>query len=102
MPVYTYRCEICSSQFDHQQGFNDKPPSKCPVCGAEKQLNRVYRPVGVIFKGSGFYVTDNRTSSSKFSKNGTQSSSNGTDSESSKPKETKTSEAKAEKKSEKT
>ena len=63
MPVYTYRCSNCGVEFDHQQKFNEKNLSRCPECG-KKKLNRVYRPVGVVFKGSGFYVTDNRSKSS--------------------------------------
>ena len=63
MPVYTYRCSNCGVEFDHQQKFNEKNLTRCPECG-KKKLNRVYRPVGVVFKGSGFYVTDNRSKSS--------------------------------------
>jgi putative FmdB family regulatory protein len=63
MPVYTYRCSNCGVEFDHQQKFAEKNLSRCPECG-KKKLNRVYRPVGVVFKGSGFYVTDNRSKSS--------------------------------------
>jgi putative FmdB family regulatory protein len=63
MPVYTYRCSNCGVEFDHQQKFNEKNLTRCPECG-KKKLNRVYRPVGVVFKGSGFYVTDNRSKAS--------------------------------------
>jgi putative FmdB family regulatory protein len=63
MPIYTYRCSNCGVEFDHQQKFNEKNLTRCPECG-KKKLNRVYRPVGVVFKGSGFYVTDNRSKSS--------------------------------------
>ncbi len=63
MPVYTYRCSNCGVEFDHQQKFNEKNLTRCPECG-KKKLSRVYRPVGVVFKGSGFYVTDNRSKSS--------------------------------------
>ncbi len=63
MPAYTYRCDNCGVRFDRQQKFNDRPLSRCPECG-KNALHRVYRPVGVVFKGSGFYVTDNRSSAS--------------------------------------
>jgi putative FmdB family regulatory protein len=61
MPVYSYRCENCGVQFDRHQKFSDKPLSKCPECG-EKALRKLFQPVGIVFKGSGFYVTDNRAS----------------------------------------
>ena len=62
MPVYTYRCENCGIQFDQKQGYNDPTMTICPEC-EEETLHRVYRPVGIVFKGSGFYATDNRSPS---------------------------------------
>ncbi|MEZ4769776.1 MAG: FmdB family zinc ribbon protein [Caldilineales bacterium] len=62
MPVYEYQCEICSNRFEKRQRFSDEPLTECPVCGG--LLHKVIQPVGVIFKGSGFYVTDNRGKSS--------------------------------------
>ncbi len=62
MPVYTYRCESCGVQFDYQQSFNAANLTVCPEC-EEESLHRVYRPVGIVFKGSGFYATDNRSPS---------------------------------------
>jgi putative FmdB family regulatory protein len=62
MPIYTYRCENCGVQFERQQKFSDQPLSWCPECN-KKSLRKVYTPVGIVFKGSGFYSTDNRTSS---------------------------------------
>ena len=70
MPVYTYRCNACGLVFDQRLGFNDPQPTRCPECGAEA-LHRVYKPVGIIFKGSGFYATDHRSPSGvKHSNNG--------------------------------
>lgn len=63
MPVYTYRCQNCRHQFDKEQSFNDAPPKACPVC-RKRALRKVYKPAGVVFKGSGFYVTDKRTGKS--------------------------------------
>lgn len=57
MPVYTYRCDNCGHEFDRQQGFEDSPLKVCPEC-RKHTLNKVYRAAGVVFKGSGFYVTD--------------------------------------------
>lgn len=62
MPIYTYRCENCGVQFDRQQHFSDAPLTRCPECG-EDALRKVYTPVGIVFKGSGFYATDHRSPS---------------------------------------
>ncbi len=71
MPVYTYRCESCGIQFDHQQSFNAANLTVCPEC-EEESLHRVYRPVGIVFKGSGFYATDNRSPSGQKSERNTK------------------------------
>ncbi|MBN1230875.1 MAG: hypothetical protein JXA19_03300 [Anaerolineales bacterium] len=74
MPEYTYRCEQCGNQFDIHQGFTDDPLAVCPVCKKEG-LHKVYRPARVVFKGKGFYVTDNRTGSrSSYLNNGSETS----------------------------
>ena len=62
MPIYTYRCESCGVQFDRRQKFSDEPLKICPECQTET-LRKVYLPVGIVFKGSGFYATDNRSPS---------------------------------------
>ena len=62
MPIYTYRCENCGVQFERQQKFTDQPLTRCPECN-KKSLRKVYQPVGIVFKGSGFYATDHRSSS---------------------------------------
>jgi len=57
MPTYEYECKNCSHRFEVFQSMSDKPIKKCPECG--KEVRRlVSGGVGVIFKGSGFYVTD--------------------------------------------
>lgn len=60
MPVYTYHCDACDHQFDQFQSIEEKPLKVCPKCG-EQSLFKVYRPAGIVFKGSGYYVTDNRS-----------------------------------------
>jgi putative FmdB family regulatory protein len=62
MPVYTYRCESCGVQFERHQSFNDAPLKTCPEC-RKKSLRKVITPTKIIFKGSGFYATDNRSPS---------------------------------------
>lgn len=62
MPIYTYRCENCGVQFEHQQRFSDAPLKRCPEC-EQDALRKVYLPVGIVFKGSGFYATDHRSPS---------------------------------------
>jgi putative FmdB family regulatory protein len=62
MPIYTYRCESCGVRFERNQKFSDPPLAWCPECG-KKALRKVYTPVGIVFKGSGFYATDHRSPS---------------------------------------
>lgn len=77
MPLYTYKCNNCDHEFEVRQRMVDDPLTECPVCGGS--VRRVVSSVGVVFKGSGFYVTDNRSSSV----NGKSSSSRSKSSESS-------------------
>lgn len=63
MPVYVYHCGNCDFEFEQQQKFTDKPLKNCPECG-QSTLHKVYTPVGVIYKGSGYYSTDHRSGSS--------------------------------------
>ncbi|KPL07646.1 FmdB family transcriptional regulator [bacterium SM23_57] len=62
MPIYTYQCENCGVRFERQQKFSDEPLKRCPEC-KQNTLRKVYLPVGIVFKGSGFYATDNRSPS---------------------------------------
>jgi putative FmdB family regulatory protein len=77
MPIYTYRCENCGEQFELRQSFSDVPLTVCPKCNQE-QLRKVITPAGIVFKGSGWYVTDHKSKSSS----GTSSSSTKTGGES--------------------
>ncbi len=61
MPLYEYQCGTCGTTFEQLQRFGEAPVQQCPRGHA--QVRRVYTPVGIIFKGSGFYTTDYRTSS---------------------------------------
>lgn len=91
MPVYTYRCENCGIQFDYQQSFNAANLTVCPEC-EEESLHRVYRPVGIVFKGSGFYATDNRSPSGQTSERNDKKESSKSEKTESKPTEKKNSE----------
>jgi putative FmdB family regulatory protein len=58
MPTYEYECESCEHRFERKQGFDEEPVAMCPKCGGKSR--RVIHSVPVIFKGSGFYITDSR------------------------------------------
>jgi putative FmdB family regulatory protein len=62
MPTYEYECEQCGVRFERLQRMTDAPLTVCPECNGH--VHRVMQPVGIIFKGSGFYVTDNKGKSS--------------------------------------
>ncbi|MBN1400844.1 MAG: FmdB family transcriptional regulator [Anaerolineae bacterium] len=59
MPTYEYECDECGIRFDRFQHFSDDPLRACPECGGP--VHRVIHPVGIVFKGKGFYVTDNKS-----------------------------------------
>lgn len=61
MPTYSYQCGTCGHQFDQFQRFSEDPLTDCPDC--EGRVRRIIQPVGVVFKGSGWYITDSRKSS---------------------------------------
>lgn len=58
MPIYEYACTTCGERTEAKQGFDDPPLVTCENCGGK--LRKLYSPVGVVFKGSGFYSTDAR------------------------------------------
>jgi putative FmdB family regulatory protein len=60
MPTYVYRCENCGHRFEAWQHMTDDPLTTCPQC--EGPIHRVLFPASIVFKGSGFYSTDNRRS----------------------------------------
>lgn len=64
MPTYAYACSACEHAFDIQQSFSDDALTVCPQCERES-LRKVFSPVGVVFKGSGFYRTDSRANATK-------------------------------------
>jgi len=63
MPIYEYECMTCGNHFERLQRFGDAPPTHCPL--GHKGVRKVLSPPLIIFKGSGFYVTDNKNRSRK-------------------------------------
>jgi putative FmdB family regulatory protein len=63
VPTYQYACTTCGEQVEAVQRFDDEPLSVCPACGGS--LRKVFSPVGIVFKGSGFYRTDSRKAAAK-------------------------------------
>ncbi|MBV8245444.1 MAG: hypothetical protein JOZ38_05955 [Candidatus Eremiobacteraeota bacterium] len=61
MPLYDYQCTKCRKITEVRHGFDEKHDAPCPACGGS--LTRLFNPAGIVFKGSGFYVTDSRKSS---------------------------------------
>ena len=59
MPTYEYRCPSCGTEFEKFQNMSDPPVAECPSCGAEAE-RRLSAGAGLLFKGSGFYITDYR------------------------------------------
>ncbi len=62
VPTYTYTCTACNDVIEKRQSFSDPPLTTCDQCGGS--LRKVFHPVGIVFKGSGWYITDSRSSTS--------------------------------------
>jgi putative FmdB family regulatory protein len=81
MPTYEYACTECGDRLEVVQRFSDAPLTTCPAC--QGKLRKLFSPVGVVFKGSGFYKTDSRngkpkTASGATSKDGDSTATSGT------------------------
>ena len=66
MPTYEYACTACGERLEAVQKFTDDPLTVCPAC--EGKLRKLFSPVGIVFKGSGFYRNDSRVSAGNGSK----------------------------------
>jgi putative FmdB family regulatory protein len=99
MPTYGYRCGSCGHQFEIVQRISEEPLTTCPTC--QGKLSKVLYPVGISFKGSGFYTTDYKDAgkSSAGSSNGSPSSSDGSSESKPEAKPESKSETKTESKS---
>jgi len=89
MPTYEYKCDACGYQFERFQSITADPIKRCPECGKAKVKRLIGTGAGLIFKGSGFYITDYRdksyTDKAKSESGGSSSSDGKSDS---KPAET--------------
>ena len=63
MPTYDYKCDNCGHEYEVFQSMKDKPLKKCPECGKNKLRRLIGGGAGLIFKGSGFYLTDYKNKS---------------------------------------
>jgi putative FmdB family regulatory protein len=73
VPTYEYACAECGERLEAVQKFTDDPLTVCPACGGK--LRKLFSPVGIVFKGSGFYRNDSRVSASNGSKDKQQNGS---------------------------
>jgi putative FmdB family regulatory protein len=76
MPTYVYECNKCGDEFELYQSFSDEPLKKHPGCGGK--VAKVFQPVGIVLKGSGFYKNDSRSGAKRA--NGTSKSDSSSDS----------------------
>ncbi len=83
MPTYEYLCEGCASRYEKREGFDAPARQKCPSCG--KRANRVLHAPPIVFKGSGFYKTDSRGTSTATAETGDAASATDTPSTDSTP-----------------
>jgi putative FmdB family regulatory protein len=73
LPTYEYACTACGHRLEAVQSFSDDPLTECPECGGS--LRKVYAPVGIVLKGSGFYKTDSRAAANGSAKKGASATS---------------------------
>jgi putative FmdB family regulatory protein len=95
LPLYEYECSECSTRFELRRSFNDESEVLCPDCKCV--ATRIFSPVPIIFKGSGFYVTDHRSNHGHSTPAGTSEDLKSGDSVKSESKNTKTSTTTSEK-----
>jgi putative FmdB family regulatory protein len=92
MPTYEYACKECGEHLEVVQSFKDDPLTECPACHGE--LRKVFSPIGIAFKGQGFYKTDSRSGASSTAAGSTDNASS-SDSGSSKSSDSKSSDTKS-------
>src|SRR3954447_22679046 len=94
MPIYEYECKNCKTRFDKLQSMTADPLTVCENCGGGP-IRRVLQPVGIIFKGSGWYINDSRKSSSSDDSSGASNKSSESKGSESKSSDSKSSESKS-------
>jgi putative FmdB family regulatory protein len=99
VPIYEYECDQLGHRFEKWQSMQDEPIRTCPTCGAP--VHKIMHAAGIIFKGSGWYVTDNRKSSGATESTGTYKTETKNDKAETKSEKAETKNEKAEAKSEK-
>ncbi|HLM17331.1 MAG TPA: FmdB family zinc ribbon protein [Acidimicrobiia bacterium] len=95
MPTYVYECNKCGDEFELYQSFSDEPLKKHPDCGGK--VAKVFQPVGIVLKGSGFYKNDSRNGAKR--SNGNAAKTESSSESDSKPESTKSESTKSEKSS---
>ena len=88
MPTYEYACRKCGKHLEVVQSFKDDPLTECPKCDGD--LRKVFSPIGIAFKGSGFYKTDSRPSKASSKPAETKSTEPKSDTKTDTKKDTKT------------
>jgi putative FmdB family regulatory protein len=78
MPTYVYECSKCGDEFELYQSFSDEPLKKHPGCGGK--VAKVFQPVGIVLKGSGFYKNDSRSGGKRSNGNSSSKSESSSDS----------------------
>ena len=96
MPTYEYACTECGDRLEVVQRFSDDPLTVCAACGG--RLRKVFSPVGIVFKGSGFYRTDSRSTAAAGANGNGKAGADGAESKPETPAKTESG-AKAESKS---
>ena len=76
MPIYQYKCRNCGANIEKMQSIGAEPLVECPECH-QLTLKKVFQPAGIIFKGSGWYITDSKKSSSAVAASSGDSKSDG-------------------------
>ncbi len=77
VPTYEYACTECGDQSEVVQKFSDDPLTVCGLCGG--RLRKVFSPVGIVFKGAGFYRTDSRAAAKEPAEAGAGQKANGSE-----------------------
>src|SRR6185312_5448165 len=89
MPTYDYACKACDHTWEEFQSITSEPTKKCPKCGKKKAERKIGPGAGLIFRGSGFYITDYRSEGYKKAADADSKSSSSSESKSDSKSETK-------------